>query len=269
MSRIVGATLIVIAVLALAGGLFFFGTMVGRSNGFGSAAPFGARLNNNVYGPGQMMAGQRGDGMMTRGPNNGNGYAGGMMRNYAYNNTNLAPLTMDQARAAAGKYLATLNNSDLAIAEVMIFNNNAYVAVKETSTGYGAFELLVDPTSQVAYPEMGPNSMWNLKYASLNHSNMGGRGYGMMGGWDYRPSTPLDVPTDMPVSSAQAIEAAKAYLESHVPGAVASSDPMQFYGYYTLDFTKDGKVAGMLSVNGYTGQVFLHTWHGTFLEEAE
>jgi hypothetical protein len=25
----------------------------------------------------------------------------------------------------------------------------------------------------------------------------------------------------------------------------------------------------MLSVNGYSGQVFLHTWHGTFIEEAE
>jgi hypothetical protein len=25
----------------------------------------------------------------------------------------------------------------------------------------------------------------------------------------------------------------------------------------------------MLSVNGYNGQVFLHTWHGTFIEESE
>ena len=32
---------------------------------------------------------------------------------------------------------------------------------------------------------------------------------------------------------------------------------------------KDGKVAGMLSVNGYSGQVFLHTWHGAFVEESE
>jgi heat shock protein HslJ len=43
---------------------------------------------------------------------------------------------------------------------------------------------------------------------------------------------------------------------------------MQFYGYYTLDFSKDGKVSGMLSVNGYSGQVFLHTWHGSFIEES-
>ena len=43
----------------------------------------------------------------------------------------------------------------------------------------------------------------------------------------------------------------------------------QFYGYYTLDFSKDGKIVGMLSVNGYSGQIFLHTWHGTFIEEAQ
>jgi hypothetical protein len=28
-------------------------------------------------------------------------------------------------------------------------------------------------------------------------------------------------------------------------------------------------MAGMLSVNGYSGQVFLHTWHGAFIEESE
>jgi hypothetical protein len=54
----------------------------------------------------------------------------------------------------------------------MIFDNNGYVVVKEASTGIGAFELLVDPTSQIAYPEHGPNMMWNLKYSGLNHNNM-------------------------------------------------------------------------------------------------
>jgi hypothetical protein len=28
-------------------------------------------------------------------------------------------------------------------------------------------------------------------------------------------------------------------------------------------------IVGMLSVNGYTGQIFLHTWHGNFIEESE
>jgi len=31
----------------------------------------------------------------------------------------------------------------------------------------------------------------------------------------------------------------------------------------------DGKMAGMLSVNGFSGDVWPHTWHGQFIEEAE
>ena len=39
-----------------------------------------------------------------------------------------------------------------------------------------------------------------------------------------------------------------------------------FYGYYTIELEKDGQIVGMLSVNGYDGQVFYHTWHGVFIE---
>jgi hypothetical protein len=209
----------------------------------------------------------------------------GMMGAYGGNNaasTNSSPLTVQQAQTAAEKYLANLNNADLKVSEVMIFNNNAYVAVKETSTGIGAFELLVDPTSQVAYPEFGPNMMWNVKYSGLNHQYMmGGRGGmmggtggmmggtgGMMGGWASQNTVPANVSADMTVTKDQAIKNAQAYLDANIAGATAANDPIQFYGYYTLDFEKDGKVAGMLSINGYSGQVFLHTWHGTFIQEA-
>ena len=65
------------------------------------------------------------------------------------------------------------------------------------------------------------------------------------------------------------MEYAQQYLDTNYAGATAATDPTQFYGYYTLDFEKDGKTIGMLSVNGFTGQVFLHTWHGTFIEEVE
>jgi hypothetical protein len=232
----------------------------------------------NMMQGGSMMGGN--GGMM-------NGGGSSMMRRFN-NKTNATPVTVDQAKAAAEKYLASLNNSDLKIAEVMIFNNNAYVVVKESSTGLGAFELLVDSISQTAYPEHGPNMMWNLKYGALNHqymmgnngttSMMGGNGgmmgmingsSGMMGsnGWD--STIPTNVSAQMNVTPEQAIQDAQKYLDTNVSGATAATDPIEFYGYYTLDFEKDGKVAGMLSVNGYSGQVFLHTWHGTFVEEAE
>ncbi len=43
----------------------------------------------------------------------------------------------------------------------------------------------------------------------------------------------------------------------------------QFYGYFAFDIERDGKPFGMLSVNAYTGQVWYHTWHGTFVQEKE
>jgi hypothetical protein len=42
---------------------------------------------------------------------------------------------------------------------------------------------------------------------------------------------------------------------------------MSLPGYFTMDFLKDGMPAGMLSVNGATGQVWYHTWHGAFIGE--
>ena len=271
MNKVLSTTLVVVAILALAGGLFFFGATVGRNVAFGPAGIFGYG-RNGPFVPGTMM-GRGNYGMMDRGGRGGYGMMG--PRGFIDNQANLAPLSTEQARAAAQKYIAATNITDLAIADVMIFSNNAYVAVKETSTGTGAFELLVDPASQVAYPEYGPNMMWNLKYGGLNHSSMmGGYGGGMMGprgsqgayGWNSDPSQGVTAP--LTVSPQQAVQSAQKYLDANLAGAVAASDPMQFYGYYTLDFSRDGKITGMLSVNGYTGQVFLHTWHGSFIQEA-
>lgn len=280
MNKTLSTTLTVIAILALAAVIFFAGSMYARSNAFGPSMMNGWN-NDNTYGPGSMMNGNGNNGIS---PNGMMGNGGDMMNGYS-NNSNLTPLTIDQSKAAAEKYLANLDNSDFEIDEIMIFDNNGYVIVKEISTGIGAFELLVDPVSQIAYPEHGPNMMWNVKYSGLNHEYMmggnggmmsggmmGGNG-GMMGnngnmmdGWDN--TTALDVTSEMSVTPEQAVEYAQKYLDANIEGAT-TEHAMPFYGYYTLDFENDGKVTGMLSVNGYSGQVFLHTWHGTFIEEAE
>jgi hypothetical protein len=265
MNKTLNTVLLVLAILVLAGGIFFTGTMYARSNAFyGSNMMSGGMMNGqggvNIIGGGGMMNGNRANMM------------GG------YNNSNVAPLTIDQAKVAAEKYIKVLDVSGLEISEVMIFDNNAYVVVKETESGMGAFELLVDPASQIAYPEHGPNMMWNVKYGGLNHQYMMGSGSGMMGSGNGMMQGMMDgldgtvssnVSGAMTVTPEQAIAYAQTYLDANIAGATAASNPITFYGYYTLDFEKDGKVAGMLSVNGYSGQVFLHTWHGTFIEEAE
>jgi len=279
MNKTLSTILIVIAVLALAGGVFFAGSMYARANAYGPEMMFGYS-NTTAYGPGIMMNGNDGYGMMDSGRG---GYSMGpsMMGRNGWNNgisANVTPLNVDQAKGAAEKYIQTLNIQGLETGEIMIFDNNAYVIVKESETGLGAFELIVDSSSQVAYPEYGPNMMWNLKYGGLNHSGMmGGNGnsngmmggQGMMSGWDYQAIPSTIVSAEMTVAPKQAIEYAQKYLDINYAGATAAADPMQFYGYYTLDFEKDGKILGMLSVNGYNGQIFLHTWHGSFIEEAE
>ena len=52
------------------------------------------------------------------------------------------------------------------------------------------------------------------------------------------------------------------------PGTVAD-EVVAYYGYYTIMTTFDGKHYGMLSVNGYSGDVWYHTWHGMFISEVD
>ena len=88
----------------------------------------------------------------------------------------------------------------------------------------------------------------------------------MMGG-----SPQASPETEMPVSPEQATQVAEDYLNCISPGT-ETEEPDQFYGYYTLHTLQDEEVTGMLSVNGYTGQVWYHSWHGPFIameEEAE
>jgi hypothetical protein len=258
MNKTLGTILLVLTIVVLAGAIFFAGTVYGRSN---------MMFGSSMMGQGSMMNGMMG------------GTMNGMMNGYGSNNPGATPLTVDQAKAAAEEYLSNLDTADLTVGEIMIFDNHAYVVIKEPTTGLGAFELLVDPVSQTAFPEHGPNMMWNLKYGALNHESMAANHQGMMGmmggnagmvnmmgGWDN--VAPGDLSADMTITPEQAREYAQKYLDENAPDSVATA-PIQFYGYYTIDFETNGVVAGMLSVNGYSGQVFLHTWHGAFIAEVE
>jgi hypothetical protein len=177
-----------------------------------------------------------------------NSYAGS-----AYSN-NGAALTIDTAVTIAQRYLTSLNNPDLAIDEVEEYTQNFYVLFYEKSTGNGAFEMLVDKYTGGVYPEMGPNMMWNTKYGMMNG--------GMMGWFSGTPTTA------MPITIDQAKANAQQYLSAYIAGTTVG-DVDTFYGYYHIDVLSAGNTYGMLSVNGYTGQVWYHNWHGTFVQQVE
>lgn len=196
----------------------------------------------------------------------------GMMRQWYQGSQtqSITRITMEQAKATAQQYLSTTGNPNLAIKEIMEFQNNFYIIYYEKDTGVGAFEMLIwkqvpsygmigggmmgsRVTLGAILPEPGPNMMWNTRYSIMNNGLMG-RGY--------------QASSTMTVTQKQAEGFAQAYLDANFQGAKTEM-VTQFYGYFTFDFTVNGKIAGMLSVNGYTGQVWYHSWHGDFIQEVE
>jgi len=180
------------------------------------------------------------------------------------------PVTIDSVVVRVKEVLAASGYPDLVLEEIMEFSNHFYVIVEEKSTGIGAMELLVERNGLV-YPEPGPNMMWNTKYGHMG--GFSGMGPGMMGwgpGWGagpwpgYGPGTAL--PPAQAISKERARAIAAQYLQSVFPGA-KPDDGTAFYGYFTFDAERGGKTFSMLSVNAYTGQVWYHTWHGTFIRE--
>ena len=186
-------------------------------------------------------------------------------------NVSSTPITIDQAKTIAQDYIQSLGNPNLGIKEIMEFQYNFYIQVYEKDTGIGAFEMLIWKQAPpygmigggmgmmygrvvpgVMVEEPGPSMMWNRRYGLVNG--------GMMGLINQETSM-------MRISKQQALEVAQVYLNGNFNGATVEQDATQFYGYYTMNFMINGKIAGMLSVNGYTGQVWVHTWHGAFIQQ--
>jgi len=205
------------------------------------------------YGNGMMsgngMTGSYGNGMMGGSGMMGNG---GMMTQdgYGYGNhcglnatgygENAVPITIDDAKKAVDQYLTATGNNDLELAEILQFDNHFYAGIKEKSTGKYAFELIINKYNGAVVPEMGPNMMWNTKYGHMNVRQAAAE-----------------------VTQEQALKNAQEYLDNALPGTKVNGVD-DFYGYYTMEVTKDGKIFGMLSVNSNTGAVWYHRWHGTF-----
>lgn len=178
------------------------------------------------------------------------------------------PITIDGAKTIAQQYLASTQNPNLAIKEIMEFQNNFYIDYNEKNTGIGAFEMLIwkqaPPSGMgggmmggrimtgVIVPEPGPNMVWNTKYGMMEQGMMGTR----------------NQESAMAIGKDRALQIGQSYLDENLSGAKVE-DATQFYGYYTIDYTVNGKIAGMLSVNGQTEEVWYHSWHGAFIQETE
>ena len=175
--------------------------------------------------------------------------------------SNGTSMSIDQAQQSVQSFLDRSGNRDLKLDELMEFDRNFYALIKEKSSGTGAFELLINKSNGSVGFEPGPNMMWNTKYSMMGGSGMMGIG-GMMGGGPLRTGS---APATMSVTSDQATQIAQRWLDQRFSGDSAGTAD-KFYGYYTFHFEKNGQIAGMLSVNGYSGDVWFHTWHGNFIQ---
>jgi hypothetical protein len=200
----------------------------------------GQGINPNVYqgyAPG-MMGGQRfgnGGGMMDM-------MSGDMMGGMAMMQTypaNAQPVTLEDAQARFLE-VAQRFGPNVQVSDLMTFSNSYYARLLDEQ-GNGVAEVLVDRYSGFVYPEPGPNMMWNTR------SGMMGYGFGGQPRYD--------------LGAAQTL--AETFLSSYLPAAKVTS-AQTFEGYYTFDFGRSD-TEGMLSVNAYSGEVWVHTWHGTLL----
>jgi len=213
-------------------GLGITGLVVGQGmmGGFGNPA-FGQGMTGRGMNQGMMGGGMMGGGMIGGGM--------GMMAVYP---SEVTPITEAQAQSLFEDF-ARRFGSEVRVADVMSFANNYYAQLVTTS-GEGIGEVLVDRFSGVVTPEPGPNMMWNT-----------GSGMRLAFGGQER------------FDEAAATELANTFLGSYLPGASVTNS-QSFPGYYTFDFGRQN-TEGMLSVNTYSGEVWVHSWHGTFLGENE
>jgi len=57
------------------------------------------------------------------------------------------------------------------------------------------------------------------------------------------------------------------YLNKRDTGEFIGEEADMYHGYYTIHtVTEEGDIAGILSVNGFTGQIWYHNWHGIFID---
>lgn len=127
------------------------------------------------------------------------------------------------------------------VGDVLRFDNG-YYAVLRAADGTAASEVLVDPATGAVRVEPGPASRWRTDSAAA------------------------------PVSVAEAVRLADRWLAgrpSGVPEGLKAGAPERFPGHVTLRASRDGELAGLLSVSAFTGAVWYHSWHGRYLETSE
>ena len=266
------------------------------------AGLLGAGLLGTVLAQGMMSQQDHGQGMMGAGMM---GSGMGMMSTYAASSR---PISQDEARRRATGFAARYGTG-VKIRDFMVFTQNYYVQIVDARTGAGLGELLVDRYTGVVQPEFGPNMVWNTRFGMGGNTGMMGgtmmEGQQAQGGWGNQQSQGMmggqtnqggmmngqnqgmagvaqpgqemmgntlnqgarSTPAVVRYTLTSAQKVADTFVAGYLPGGKVL-EGLAFPGYYTFDYGRKA-IEGMLSVNAYTGEVWVHGWHGLFLGEAK
>ncbi len=228
---IFGISLLLIAGVAQAMGMFGWGFGRGYARGYG-ILPGYTQPHAMVGGMGGYGFGYGGmGGCMGFQPWNAYGYAGEQKT-----------LTLQDAKEIAERY--ALPGTELA--EIYEFENHFEAEFREKDTGYGAFEIIIDKFTGAVRPEMGPNMMWNAKY-------------GMHTFYYTKPA----------ITEEQAKNIAEQFLKQLGYNWKIDNEVEEYYGFYELHALADGELVAQINVNAYTGAVFIENWHGKLVNKLE
>jgi hypothetical protein len=163
-------------------------------------------------------------------------------------------ITIDQVEELVKDYLR--DNSNLRAEEIIEFANDFYVRFSEKDTGINAFVALVHPYNGRLYPGHHPDKYWNTEYRDEAVDVTSNRVTSDMG------SSP------MTVTEEQAWNDAQRFIERHLPDGQAGAVE-RFYGYYIIPVLMLEDVIGLLSINGYTGEVCYEACHGSLIDRVD
>ncbi len=201
---------------------------------------------------------------------NGNTYRGmmsGGFRSNRYNQVdyNGEKLLLENLEENVERYISQYNTK-LKISDVFIYeNSDYYYSIIEEETGKGAMELLVNQYTGDVYPEFGPNMMWNLKYGmhySVGRGMRGNRGM-MSGNYNFNYGYYNDdYDENNDITKEEAYTIVSEYVGRSLKNVIISKDAHEFYGYYTFYLEENGVIVGILSINGFTGDIWCNDWSG-------
>ncbi len=183
-----------------------------------------------------------GHGMMDQGFG---GYYCPMMGDWYGNDTDAEPITIEDAKKIAENYVEEYGN--LEVDEVYEFQTHFEAEVEEKDTGKHAFEILVNKYSGRLSPEMGPNMMWNTKYGHFYTGDA--------------------VP--MSINKVEAKKIVQEFINGNrLDWSLENAEV--YYGFYEFHGKdKTGKIVAQINVNGYTGALWIESWHGPVINELE